>query len=399
MCIKKNNQESSRERNRRITLIDPSTSFEIDPKKRENIKHTPFTAITLFNQSKVVLQQQRASHHPSVLEEAIRRDTAPERKAFNQEETRITKKLAVQEREREKVFTMMKSFVYCILFTLSLHRDAMHKTIILTTAFAPTMIPTCLQLKTQQEQQGAMITTTITSNNYQHIISNPAISQRMTKNDDDAQELLRKARELRQQAEDEENHLHKTLVTKKQEQAIQTDGIINELFPPNLPKGQTGVWKVAETLEHKRFSAPCLERVVERLHEREIAAKGLEHVEPSLHHPHVKFERVADVNEEELRRVQGLIQLLIDAAAVLDEKVLKERHEKGTATHSVDSTHWCSGELSKRLAEKAHFLGREHEEQFKSRLEEFYEAARKKKHVKNDRNESTRMYFQKWRDE
>lgn len=221
----------------------------------------------------------------------------------------------------------------------------------------------------------------------------------MTKNDDEAQEMLRKARELRQLAEEEENNLHKTLVTKKQEQDIQTDGVINELFPVNLPQGQAGVWKVAETLEHKRFSAPCLERVVERLHEREIAAKGLEHVEPSLHHPHVKFERVADVNEEELRRVQGLIQLLIDAAAVLDEKVLKERHEKGTATHHVDSTHWCSGELSKRLAEKAHFLGREHEEQFKSRLEEFYEAARKKKHGKSDRNETTRMYFKNmWED-
>lgn len=230
----------------------------------------------------------------------------------------------------------------------------------------------------------------------QHTItrSYPFYPQRMTK-EDDAQELLRKARELRQQAEEEENNLHKTLVTKKQEQAVQTDGIIDDIFPVHLPKGQAGIWKVAEVLEQKRFSAPCLERVVERLHEREIAARGLEHVEPSLHHPNVKFERVADVNEEELRRVQGLIQLLIDAAAIVDEKVLKERHEKGTATHHVDSTHWCSGELSKRLTEKAHFLGREHEEQFKSRLEEFYEAARRKKHAKNDRNETTRMYFKK----
>jgi len=287
---------------------------------------------------------------------------------------------------------MIKSFAYFVLLTLS------------ATAFTPTTKKNIASSgkrfkETQQEPHGLGLF--IKTLDY-HRIKNPILnSQRMTKNDEDVQEMLRKARELRQQAEEEEDHLHKTLVSKKQEEDTQTDMIINELFPANLPKGQTGVWKVADILEHKRFSAPCLERVVERLHEREIAAKGLEHVEPSLHHPHVKFERVADVNETELSRVQGLIQLLIDAAAVLDDKVLKERHEKGTATHHVDSTHWCSGELSKRLADKAHFLGREHEEQFKSRLEEFYEAARKKKHAtKNDRNETTRMYFKNlWSDE
>ena len=209
---------------------------------------------------------------------------------------------------------------------------------------------------------------------------------------EDAAELLRQARELREQAEADEMHLHKKLIDKMNQQDQETDAVIEEIFPANLPKGQAGVWKVAEILEKNRYSAPCLERVVERLHQREMTARGLEHVEPSLHHSHVKFERVADVNEDELQRIEGLIQVLIDAAGVLDEKVLTERHQNNTKTHHVDSTHWCSGHLKKTLDDKLHFIGREHEEQFKSRLEEFYEAARKKKHTKNDRNESTRMY-------
>ena len=130
-----------------------------------------------------------------------------------------------------------------------------------------------------------------------------------------------------------------------------------------------------------------MERVLGRLHEREIASKGLSHVEPSLHHTHVKFEKVAVANEEESKRVEGLIQMLIDAAAVLDDKVLG-KHRGGR----VDD-HWSSGELSERLEKKAHFLGREHDDQFKGRLEEYYEAARKKKkHDNHDRGENTRIY-------
>jgi len=205
----------------------------------------------------------------------------------------------------------------------------------------------------------------------------------------DAEELLRKARELRQQAEADEHTLHKSLIDKKESEGQKDDRIIQDIFPPNLPKGQAGVLKVAEILEQKRFSVTCLKRVVERLHAREIAARGLSHVEPSLHHTHVKFEKVADSDEQELQKLEGLIQLLIDAAEILDDKVLKNRDEKGTATHHVDSTHWCSGELSNALSEKAHFLGREHDEQFKSRLAEYYEAARKKEDQSNNVGDDT----------
>ena len=224
-------------------------------------------------------------------------------------------------------------------------------------------------------RQHARINNGKTQESYQTALSMTALS--------DAQEMLAKARALREQAEADEHTLHQSLISKKQTQDDDTDHIIEQLFPPNLPKGQPGVWQLAEIMEQKRFSASCLEKVVERLHEIEISARGMERVASSVLQTHVKFEKKAAPNEKELARVEGLIQMLIDAAAVLDEKAAKEQ-EKGGVKHHVDVTHWCSGNLSEKLSEKAHFLGREHDEQFKGRMEEYYKAARKKKGQKND---------------
>lgn len=196
----------------------------------------------------------------------------------------------------------------------------------------------------------------------------------------DAEALLAKARALRQQAEADEHKLHSTLIEKKKCQNTETDLIIQKLFPLNHNNQKevdrnASIRDLAKRIEELRLSKVMLERVVERLHEREISARGLEHVEPSNHHEQVKFIRVAQLQEEELTRVQGLIQRLIDAAEVIDEEYLKHEQKR----HHVDETHWSRGNLSKVLKEKAHFLGREHEDEFKKRLEEFYEAARKKK--------------------
>lgn len=213
----------------------------------------------------------------------------------------------------------------------------------------------------------------------------------------DAEELLRKARALREQAEADEANLHATLISKKQQQDEDTDKIIQKLFPVNLdrandPEGCNQ--KIASIIETERFSVSQLEKVVERLHEREIAAKGLDHVEPSLHHTHVKFERVsAKVDQDEMKRIEGLIDMLIDAASILDEKTLKaeEKAQSEGKKHQVDASHWASGRLSSTLAEKAHFLGREYDEQFQNRLEQYYEAARKKENVK-DKGDRTTMF-------
>lgn len=194
----------------------------------------------------------------------------------------------------------------------------------------------------------------------------------------EAEALLAKARALREEAALDEEELHSSLIEKKKNQNIEKDVVISALFPLNDDNSSASV---ASRMESHRFSAPMLKKVVERLHEREIAAKGLDHVESSHNHEEhkVEFVRVSQPKQEELERVQGLIQKLIDAAEILDEKYLKNEHLQKKHHHHVDDSHWSSGSLSKVLKEQAHFLGREHEEEFKKRLEEYYEAARKKK--------------------
>lgn len=200
--------------------------------------------------------------------------------------------------------------------------------------------------------------------------------------------LLAKARELRAQAEADENQLHSSLLEKKSSQDMETDMIIDELFPVSL-KESNSAKTVAECVTKKRMSKDMLLRVVERLHNREIAAKGLERVERSVGQTtHVTFETIAEGNEKELTRVKGLIELLIDAAEILDEDFLqnkiKLRGERGKVVmHNVDHTHWSSGELNKVLREKAEFLRRGYDEQFKNRVADYYEAARKKKDSSN----------------
>jgi len=221
----------------------------------------------------------------------------------------------------------------------------------------------------------------------------------------DVEALLRKARELREQAEADEARLHTDLINKKKAEDDETDKIIDALFPTNLSRdndnddddaGLRVLERIAETIQTKKLSAACLKRVVQRLHEREISARGLSHVEPSLHHTRVKFEVVADVNQDDLERVEGLIPLLIDAASVLDQRMLTDPTHADSKKHAVDSTHWASGKLSKVLKEKANFLGREHDDQFKKRLQEYYEAAKRKEHVKHDDESSTSMFPWSW---
>ena len=191
----------------------------------------------------------------------------------------------------------------------------------------------------------------------------------------DVEAMLQKARELRAQAEAEEAQLHHSLLEKKSARDMETDTLIDELFPDFPVKDDdTSLASLANTLEKKRLSTDMLERVVERLHDREIAAQGIDHVESSVTNSDVQFKRVSEPNPEELNRVRGLISHLLNAAEILDRKHLKE----SKARHAVDKSHWSTGELHKVLSEKAHFLGREHDDQFKKRIAEYYEAARKK---------------------
>mmetsp|Transcript_26949 Transcript_26949/g.45914 ORF Transcript_26949/g.45914 Transcript_26949/m.45914 type:complete len:256 (-) Transcript_26949:316-1083(-) len=205
----------------------------------------------------------------------------------------------------------------------------------------------------------------------------------------DVERLLRKARELREAATAGEAELHSDLIQKKKTRDAATDSMIAHLFPSG--GGEDGVCALCDRLRKKRLASDMLVQIVERLHEREVAARGLEHVEPSVHHDQVSFKRVAQPNEAELSKIQGLVDRLIEAAEVLDKEFIEQKSEcGGVVTHS-DIMHWGGGDISGILKDKAKELGREHDEQFQKRLQSFYEAANRK-HSREEVDENS------WRD-
>jgi len=203
----------------------------------------------------------------------------------------------------------------------------------------------------------------------------------------EAERLLQKVRALREEAKADEDKLHSTLFQKKATQDAATDSIIAQLFPTTE---EDGVCALCDRLRQKRLASDMLVRIVERLHEREVAAKGLDHVESSMHQTtkQVTFNRVAQEDEVELGRLQGLVDRLIEAAEVLDQEFIHEKSEcGGVITHS-DAMHWGGGNIAGIIKDKAKDLGREHDEQFLKRLESFYDAA-VRKHSKDDFNEDS----------
>ncbi|KAL7544894.1 hypothetical protein ACHAWF_008262, partial [Thalassiosira exigua] len=148
----------------------------------------------------------------------------------------------------------------------------------------------------------------------------------------EAERLLQKARELREQVKAGEDELHSTLLQRKKARDAATDAIIADLFPSDAEDGTSAL---CDRLRGKRLASDALVRVVERLHEREVAARGFEHVEPSVHHDRVTFKRVAQPDEAKLGRIQGLVDRLIEAAEVLDKEFIDEKSKcEGVITHS-----------------------------------------------------------------
>ena len=198
-----------------------------------------------------------------------------------------------------------------------------------------------------------------------------------------AERLLRRARELREASQREEDDLHATLIQKKREKDDATDAIIFQLFKSKND--------LVQTLREKRLASVMLVRIVERLHEREIAARGLEHVEPSLHHDQVIFKRVAQPDEVELAKIEGTVHQLIAAAEVLDQEFFDQKSVGDKITHA-EMIHWGGGHIATILKDKVKELGREQDDQFQARLQSFYEAANRKNHKDHVDGNS-------WRDE
>lgn len=189
----------------------------------------------------------------------------------------------------------------------------------------------------------------------------------------EAERLLRRARELRAEAEQAEQQVHDDLVKKKARKDAQTDELIDQLFftaPANA---------LVDRLRNKRVGLGTLEAVVDRLDEREVIALGGEHVEFKMVGDRTEFHRVAKKDEKELERIEGLIDQLIQAAAVLDKEFLAKKKARGESyVAHAEEEHWGGGKCAERLENRIREIRRERSEQFQKRMEEFREAQRRK---------------------
>ena len=80
--------------------------------------------------------------------------------------------------------------------------------------------------------------------------------------------------------------------------------------------------------------------------------KGLDHVESSLQGSRITFKTTNTEDKEELVRIEGLADTLIDAAQVVDDGFACARNEN---KKGVVNSLWSTGELSKVLREKRNF--------------------------------------------
>ena len=203
--------------------------------------------------------------------------------------------------------------------------------------------------------------------------------------------LLKKARELRAQAEQQELQVHVELAEKKAAADAHFDGLIDFLFSGH---------DVVEQLRKKKLSMDTLEKIIERLDERHVAAMGQEHVEAIRLHREgdpigvevVEFSRVTSPRDDnEAVYIGALIDCLLEAVSVLDGDLAKKKGGVSnlwkSVTH-VESSHWGGGHGAENLRRRLQEKRRERDEQFLERQEELYEAQRVyKKHEPNDSTE------------
>mmetsp|Transcript_41020 Transcript_41020/g.47947 ORF Transcript_41020/g.47947 Transcript_41020/m.47947 type:complete len:247 (-) Transcript_41020:173-913(-) len=182
--------------------------------------------------------------------------------------------------------------------------------------------------------------------------------------------LLARARALRVDAESAEKDLQKNVIDKKSNKNSELDKNIDSLFFSGS--------EPIDKLRDKRLATDCLVGIVQRLHEREMIAKGLSHVEAVVgDSDNMDFELVSTTDEEEVVRLEGLIDKLLETSAVLDNE-FRERESGNSSEKTADWSHYTHGQLEDTLREKANNVRREQSDQFKRRQEEFKESVVRK---------------------
>ena len=198
----------------------------------------------------------------------------------------------------------------------------------------------------------------------------------------EAERLLRLARKLRQQAEEEEQNVHEHLYQKKRKEDEQLDQWIENLSLAEASKKNRHA-QIVKQLKDRKPCMDTLERIVDRLHEHHLVASGHECVQaPSkegkshissvqrVHHPK---------DDDRVQKIELQAEALFEAIDVVDDELHRLHRGESSDPAHAESRHWGGDQRAKQLRNRWHGLLREHAEQFLKRQASFVEAQRVKK--------------------
>ena len=213
------------------------------------------------------------------------------------------------------------------------------------------------------------------------------VSSQSSSSETEAERLLRKARELRAAAEQAEQQVHGNLTQKKAQRDAQTDALIAQILLDD-DDNDNDIRGTVDRLRNKKCSMATLERILLRLDERHVRAQGWEHVQGKVgtDGQTVEFVRVADAADpRQVQRLQGKVEQLLAAVAVLDDEFRAQKQAKGQSyVAHAEEAHWGGGKAAEYLQGRIKEIRRERSEHFQARQKELQEAQRRKEDHKFD---------------
>ena len=179
----------------------------------------------------------------------------------------------------------------------------------------------------------------------------------LTRAAQEAEELRKRARELKAEADAMEAALtgSRTDISKRRQK--ECDDLIEQLFSGNATSAQ-----LVEQLVEERWSPEQLMLVIERLHERQVQALGRSAGTRAPNDFQIGDSRntknSAEPNEAEWAKLNDYVDSLLEAAGVLDDQTLV----------NVNKNHRWTGRVANSLSSRLKELRRADEQEFQRRL-------------------------------
>jgi hypothetical protein len=187
---------------------------------------------------------------------------------------------------------------------------------------------------------------------------------------------------LRQQAEEEEQHVHQHLYQKKHKEDEQLDQWIENLSLAKASKKNHHA-QIVKQLKDRKPCMDTLERIVDRLHEHHLIASGHECVQVPTKEGKSHISSVQRVHhpkdDDRIQKIELQAEALFEAIDIVDDELHRYHRDDSSDPAHAESRHWGGDQRAKQLRSRWYGLLREHAEQFLKRQASFVEAQRVKK--------------------